>query len=72
MCKSFDSLQPKEIKKVNIIWNWYIVENNHWWAFEIKMCHHFKKGDSNVNETEVELKGGGDDQKTNHDGLSVW
>ena len=26
-----------------------LCENSHWCALEIKMCHHFKKDDSNVN-----------------------
>ena len=62
---------PKKLKRETSFEIDTLCENNHWWALEIKMCHHFKKGDSNVNETEVELKGGGDDQKTNHDDLSV-
>ena len=33
-----------------------LCENSHWCALEIKMCHRFKKDESNVNETEVESK----------------
>ena len=36
-----------------------LCENSHWCALEIKMCHRFKKDDSNVNETELESKGKG-------------
>ena len=43
--------------------------NSHWCALEIKMCHQFKKDESNVNETEIESKETRNG-KTNCDDLS--
>ena len=48
---------PKKTKGKHHLKFYTLCENSHWCALEIKMCHRFKKDDSNVNETELESKG---------------
>ena len=58
MSTSFNILQPEKKTKGKHHLKFYtLCESSHWCALEIKMCHCFKKDDSNVNETEVESKG---------------
>ena len=48
---------PKKPKGKHHLKFYTLCENSHCCALEIKMCHRFKKDDSNMNETEFESKG---------------